>query len=538
MFYTEYRPQKFKELIGADHIVASVTATLAKETPAHAYFFTGSRGTGKTTTARLLAKALNCQSPIISEKLSVKYEPCGECDSCLAIKKGNHLDLIEIDAASNRGIDNIRELKDGVSLSPSMGKRKIYIIDEVHMLTTEASNALLKTLEEPPEHVYFILCTTNPEKVLDTIKSRCLQFQFKRPTINDLVSKLDRIAKDKNYEISEGDLKMIAVASKGAYRDAETLLEQFISDENQFSTLIESSTNNNGTFFKYILENDRANAIDFVQKVYESGVSIESWTEKLISYLRTLMLTKIGVKVNESSFSLTDADNEIIKVVSEDKLKRSLEVFTKTIAEFKTAVIPTLPLELAVIELTQQNIGNNNTTIPTSYTVKETPKQTESKLEVKVEAAPIHKLDIRLKKSDSPKVTAKPEPQEDKLGKSAKTVPFSYKQLIEAVKPKNHAIHLILHSCQLINFDGKYLDVRAFYSFHKERLLSTKIREIIQDVASEMTGSTVVLRCELSNKNPDAKKLTDKNIVEPKEKADLEDVFEKVFGEDIATTTE
>ncbi len=537
MFYTEYRPQKFKELIGADHIVASMTATLAKETPAHAYFFTGSRGTGKTTTARLLAKALNCQNPKISDAVAVKYEPCGECDSCLAIKNGNHLDLIEIDAASNRGIDNIRELRDGVNLSPSMGKRKIYIIDEVHMLTTEASNALLKTLEEPPEHVYFILCTTNPEKVLDTIKSRCLQFQFKRPSMDDLVSKLARIAKDKNYQISEGDLKMIAIAAKGAYRDAETLLEQFMADESQFQELIASSTNDYSAFFKFVLESNRAEAINSIHKVYESGVNIESWTEKLLGYLRTLMLQKIGVKINDANFVLTEADNEIIKLTSENKFKKSLEIFSGSMSEFRTAVIPTLPLEIAIIELTQNEITENENEAPQ---IKE--RVVEQKLEVKTVTVTTKteepKLDIRLKKSDIKSPAPKVPVPEEKITKPTKSVNFSYKQLIEAVKPKHQAIHLIMHPCEFINFDGKYLDLRANYSFHKERIMSTKIREMIQDTASEMVGAPVVLRCELSSKNPNAEKLTDKNIVNPPQKADLEDVFEKVFGEDLATSAE
>ena len=197
MFYTEYRPQKFADLIGADHIVLSITSALANSNAPHAYFFTGGRGIGKTTTARLLAKALTCTNPKLLDHPTVKFEPCGECKSCKMIQNANHLDVIEIDAASNRGIDDIRTLKENIALSPTLGSSKVYIIDEIHMLSNDASNALLKTLEEPPQHAYFVLCTTNPEKVLDTIKSRCIQIVFKRPQISDLVAKITKIATDK-----------------------------------------------------------------------------------------------------------------------------------------------------------------------------------------------------------------------------------------------------------------------------------------------------------------------------------------------------
>lgn len=547
MFYTEYRPQKFNELIGADHIVASITGALATESPAHAYFFTGSRGTGKTTTARLLAKALNCESPIVSSENSVKFEPCGKCQSCQAIKGGSHLDLIEIDAASNRGIDNIRELKEGVGLSPSMGKKKIYIIDEVHMLTTEASNALLKTLEEPPEHVYFILCTTNPEKVLDTIKSRCLQFQFKRPKIEDLVIKLNKIASDKNKKIEDSILSKIAVAAKGAYREAETLLEQFISGEKEIDELLAFSSTNYSEFINLISQSNRSKAIELIHKIYDSGSNIETWTENLIAHLRTLLLAKVGVKSADLDHLLTVDDKELINNLTPITFKKLLEEFSKAMREFKTAVIPTLPLELAIVDLTSTDSEKNETQKKDPITTKS--KQAENKQETpepqinKPKEVHENRLDIRIKKTTKTKTetkTDKPatEPKISNAKKQPeKSLEFSYKKLIDAVKPKNHAIHLLLHSCNFSNFDGKYLDLTAKYSFHKERLLSTKIREIIQDVASEIAGTTVVLRCDIS-KNPNAKKLTDKNIVSPDGKADLEEVFEKVFGEDLATESE
>lgn len=494
MFYTEYRPQKFSELIGADHIVSAISGALAKGLPAHAYFFYGSRGIGKTTTARLLAKALNCENPTNSPS----FEPCGKCQSCLSIYNGNHLDLIEIDAASNRGIENIRDIKENVLLSPSMGKNKVYIIDEVHMLTVEASNALLKLLEEPPTHAYFILCTTNPEKVIDTIKSRCQQFQFKRPTINELKQKLLKIAKDKKFQITEDQIQKISKSAKGAYREAETLLEQLINgNSNVIGDMFETNSD-----YKYlgemILNSDVASAIEHINKVYLDGNNLEVWTEKYISYLRSLLLTKVGVKNISEEF--IDQDDEFMKKASLGLIQSMVKRFTQALFEFKTAIIPTLPLEMALIDLLIENI-------PEEKPVSSAP------LEIHV-VEKIEKLGV---------VKKGPIVSKD----------FPYKKLIESVKPHNHSIYLILYSCDVQSFDGKYLTLVAYYSFHKERVMSMKVKDIIQAEAEKLIGSPVVLKCELSDKKSDAKKLTDKNLKSVKEPMDIEEVFEKVFGDDM-----
>ena len=214
MFYTQYRPQRFSELVGLDKVAQAILSQLAKGAIPHALFFCGPRGTGKTTTARLVAKALNCAKP------GKDNEPCGKCPSCKAVAAGRFLDLIEIDAASNRGIDDIRDLREKIKLLPTEAKYKVYIIDEVHMLTTEAFNALLKTLEEPPKHAVFILCTTDPQKVPATIKSRCQRFEFKRASVASVVQKLETIVADQQVAVAKEDLKLIAAASQGGFRDA------------------------------------------------------------------------------------------------------------------------------------------------------------------------------------------------------------------------------------------------------------------------------------------------------------------------------
>ncbi len=555
MFYSRYRPKNFNDLINEDHIISSITSALAKGDAAHAYFFTGPRGTGKTTTARLLAKALNCEDPIVGDALkdrfpnnnpSVHFEPCNNCESCQAINENRHLDIIEIDAASNRSIDNIRELRENIKLSPAMGKVKVYIIDEVHMLTTEASNALLKTLEEPPEHAYFVLCTTNPEKVLPTIKSRCQQFQFRRPSADDIVQKLRIIANDQNYKISDDKLRRIAIASKGAFRDAETILEQVINGDEFIDKLLNESDSNFVEFLGLIKNKDQSGAINFLHELYNTGSDIQMFNEKLIEYVRSLILYKLDVKGVENTFELTDAEKDFADLTDMKTLKLFIERFNKALEEYKFAVISTLPLELAIIDLTLESVGgtqstttnpsnngtnNNNKSTKTSNSEqtnrpgkeKETKKQDQK---VKDSLNVSKEIDDILNKNKSV--------NKDKDSTGNNTAEFPYEELINRVKPKNHSIHVILRSCEFEEFDGENLVVKAYYSFHQERLMSHKVREIIEVESEELVGTKVKFKCSLSDKKPNARRLTDKNVKPVKTSSGItEEALKEVFGEEV-----
>ena len=219
--YRQYRPEVFEEVLGQDHIVRILKNQIATDSTSHAYLFCGTRGTGKTTTARLLAKGLNC--------LSDGERPCGECANCRAIKEGSFLDCIEIDAASNNGVDDVRELRESVKYPPSSGRRKVYIIDEVHMLSQEAFNALLKTLEEPPEYVTFILATTEVHKLPATVLSRCMRLDFKRVPESVLISGMSDICSKVGVNVSEDALRIIAANADGSVRDGLSILDQCIS---------------------------------------------------------------------------------------------------------------------------------------------------------------------------------------------------------------------------------------------------------------------------------------------------------------------
>jgi len=289
----KWRPQNFDSLVGQQHVVSTLKNALENNRLAHAYLFSGPRGVGKTSCARILAKALNCkQGPTVN--------PCNECPQCLEISQGRGLDVIEIDGASNRGIDEIRTLRENVKFSPASGKYKIYIIDEVHMLTQEAFNALLKTLEEPPDYVKFIFATTQSNKVLPTIISRCQRFDFRRIPVLEIIGQLEKILKEENIKVDREVLAAIARSSDGALRDAETVLDQVISisggsvslkDVISLLGVIEQDT-----LFEMaekIIKRDPSGALELFNKVLDEGKEPEVFWQNLIEHYRNLMVAKI-----------------------------------------------------------------------------------------------------------------------------------------------------------------------------------------------------------------------------------------------------
>lgn len=306
----KYRPQQFSEVFQQDAIVQTIKNALRLKRVGHAYLFCGTRGTGKTTLARLFAKALNCHN------LADDQEPCGTCPSCKEVVSGNSLDVIEVDGASNRGIDDIRNLNETVGYASSAGKYKIYIIDEVHMLTKEAFNALLKTLEEPPEHVIFFFATTEPHKVLPTIISRCQRFDLKRISPEKITEKLKQILQDLEFKAAEDALHLIAAHADGSLRDAESLLDRLLCfHEGEITTEKLSETLglvSRELFFKLDTaahSHDLLFAFQLSEQVFNEGAHIEYFLESLANHYRHLLVIKLG-KAQELSALLSAADQE------------------------------------------------------------------------------------------------------------------------------------------------------------------------------------------------------------------------------------
>jgi DNA polymerase-3 subunit gamma/tau len=345
------------EVIGQEHVVQTLTNAIASGAVSHAYLFAGPRGSGKTTLARIFAKAVNCRG-------KGKTKPCNACDSCLEISASKAIDLVEIDAASHTGVDDVRELIEGIKFAPAKTAYKVFIIDECHQLSKAASNALLKTLEEPPAHALFLLATTEAHKMLPTIISRCQRFDFKRLHAPEIIKKLEFICKQEGVACEKPALSLIALNARGSFRDAESLLDKCIQfsgkDGNVKAQEVKDllgivEIGQVAEFMDFILAKNAKQALAFLQKLADQGVDLQEFAKTIIFYLRVALLAKINPALAKDS-GLSDEETQLMAAqaakLEEKTLQKMLELFIAAENNMKYAPILSLPLELAVVELT------------------------------------------------------------------------------------------------------------------------------------------------------------------------------------------
>jgi DNA polymerase-3 subunit gamma/tau len=376
--YRKWRPQQWGEVIGQKHIVQTLQNAVKSNRVGHAYLFSGPRGTGKTTSARLLAKAVNCLHEDLGQR------PCNECEHCLAINEARFMDLIEIDAASNTSVDDIRELRDKINFSPSQGRFKVYLIDEVHMLSTAAFNALLKTLEEPPAHAIFILATTEVHKIPATVLSRCQRHEFRRIAVNEIVEYLRQKANYENIQIADDALTLIARQSTGAMRDAISLLDQLSSTGEEITLekaqlVLGTATNQRVIeLVNAILTRQPADGLDSIHAALDSGSDPRQFARQVVEYLRGLLLIRFG---NADQIEATNEQREIMiqhaNAFHHQQLLDALKQFNDAAVDLKSGWQPGLLLEMALAQSIEFRM---ETTQFSTFSVQQTPvvPQTQS----------------------------------------------------------------------------------------------------------------------------------------------------------------
>ncbi|MDI6814585.1 MAG: DNA polymerase III subunit gamma/tau [Dehalococcoidales bacterium] len=481
VFYRKWRPQTLAEVVGQEQVTKTLGNALNSGRVSHAYLFCGPRGTGKTTTGRILAKAVNCLT-------NGTGEPCNTCPICQAITEGRALDVIEIDAASNRGIDEIRDLREKVNYAPNQARYKVYIIDEVHMLTKEASNALLKTLEEPPPHVIFILATTEAHKVLPTILSRCQRFDFRRISQADIVSKLAHICSAEGIHMELEALRLIAKAATGSLRDAENLLEQLTTYYGSKVELhqVQAILGITGDWrvkelVKHIVNNDVSTGIATINSVNSDGLDLKQFNREVVEYLRELLLIKTG-------------SNEAIDLTAED------------LAELKDlAAKASLPQILKAVKLFGQlELGfDNYSTLPLELALVDCALPAEEKAEyelpqpIKAVTPPVAPAKPELVSAPSPAesiLTTPPQP-----GSEIEQLRLNWKQIIEqapaSIKKTSAIAFLRSAGVKPVAIEDDTIVLAFRYPIHKENMERPENQKVAEEIISNFLGRSCHVRC-------------------------------------------
>lgn len=528
--YRRWRPQTFDDVIGQDHVTQTLRNALATGRVAHAYLFTGPRGTGKTSVARILAKAVNCLAP-------EDQRPCNECHICRAMSDGSHLDLIEIDAASNTGVDDVRDLRDKISFLPNEVRQKVYVVDEVHMLSNAAFNALLKTLEEPPAHALFVLATTEPHKIPETIRSRCQRFDFRRVSLQSIIGKLERICEAEEVDVEPAALEAIARAATGSLRDSESLLDQLLAfaDDTIVLERVQEllgavSGEAIATLVDHLIDRNTPAGLALINQTVDAGADPRQFTRQLLEYLRGLLLLQSGDRglVNVTDDTLKRMQAQVERLPAQ-RLVKIIRSFAEADFNLKIGAQPQLPLELAFVEMTLDAAGPAARETPSRARPAEAPVETRDQLvrespepAVRASAAEAESASSSAAAADQPASeiaepgaepeaesgAGKPEPAPAAGGAvDISAVKANWDELLTAIRPHSRMVEALLKDCEPITVDGDVVTLGFFYPFHRERVEQPENKSLVTAMLGRVLDAEVQLRCVMVDKSTAAQEV-------------------------------
>ncbi|MGP8080750.1 MAG: DNA polymerase III subunit gamma/tau [Dehalococcoidales bacterium] len=514
VFYRKWRSQTLSDVVGQESVTQTLLNALNSGRISHAYLFCGPRGTGKTSTGRILAKAVNCLTT------GGKGEPCNTCEMCRAITEGRAMDVIEIDAASNTGVDDIRSLREKVNYAPNQARYKVYIIDEFHMLSSSASNALLKTLEEPPPHVIFILATTEVHKILPTIMSRCQRFDFHRISQTAIMKRMTDVCKSENITITQESLRLIARSATGSMRDAWNVLEQlsiYYGSEISFQQVQDllgiTGDARVRELIKYIVDDNVAKAVATINSVNNDGLDLRNFKRELVEYLRSLLLVKTG---SESSVDMTGEDLSELKQLAEraslPKVLKTLKLFSQV--ELGSENHSALPLELAIVDSTmkeeepprsvrQIEYQPQPDTKPAHQAVHNTASQKPAPVPGSSQSAAPEAKKPEVKPDPPPSVAEKRSPLA--AGSVPERLRLEWRTVIDqapADTKKSNALAILRSGgVRPVAFENETLTLSFRQSFFKEKLEEIENRKVVEKIFTNFLGHTCHVQCILENGN-------------------------------------
>ncbi|WP_078556430.1 DNA polymerase III subunit gamma/tau [Bacillus alkalicellulosilyticus] len=504
--YRVWRPQLLRDIAGQDHITKTLNNALAQEKFSHAYLFTGPRGTGKTSAAKIMSKAINCeQAPV--------PEPCNECKACLGITDGSIVDVIEIDAASNNGVDEIRDIRDKVKFAPNEVRYKVYIIDEVHMLSTGAFNALLKTLEEPPKHVIFILATTEPHKIPLTIISRCQRFDFKRISTDAMIARMNYILSHYETKVEEDALHLLALSADGGMRDALSLLDQAISYGDNVIT-IDDILSVTGAVSQQLLtdvvfaihEQDVAKALQTVDRMIKEGKDPQKFLEDLIFYFRDILLYKTAPQL-EDAFERARVDKqfeELAAVISPKVIFENIALLNESQQEMKWSTHSKIFLEVAMVKLCQKDTSESVVADGSEIAVL---KSKLAELEKTISTLKSGTVTVSAEKADATSTRKRPVTQQsttkmatpqvkELLKKASKQdlhhVTQAWGKVMDVVRQQNIRAHAWLSDCKPVAASNEAVLLAFQNEMHRD-MIDTKFKQDVEGTVSEVCQRPLLL---------------------------------------------